>query len=85
MNVEGGIKDWKKEGFPTIKGKTTISLFRQIQIVAGILILAGVGLSVAYHPGFVWLSAFVGAGLLFAGVSGTCAMGALLSKMPWNK
>jgi hypothetical protein len=37
------------------------------------------------HPAFIALSAFVGAGLVFAGVTDFCGMGLLLAKMPWNK
>ena len=86
MNVQGGIAAWKDAGFVTTKGKgSTISLFRQVQIAAGSLILLGVGLFYWGDPRFIWLTAFVGAGLLFAGVTGTCAMGTLLSKMPWNR
>jgi hypothetical protein len=34
---------------------------------------------------FYALSAFVGAGLFFAGVTDTCGMGMLLARMPWNQ
>ena len=37
------------------------------------------------HPAFISLSAFVGAGLVFSGITDTCAMGIMLAKMPWNK
>jgi len=36
-------------------------------------------------PWFFALSGFVGAGLTFAGLSGTCAMASLLAVMPWNR
>lgn len=61
-----------------------IPLFRQIQIAAGSLVLIGVIGSAFWHP-FFWLSAFVGAGLVFAGISGFCGLGVLLSHMPWNR
>ena len=60
------------------------ALFRQIQIGAGALVLLGILGSWAWHPMF-WLSVFVGAGLVFAGVTGFCGLGLLLARMPWNK
>ena len=60
-------------------------LERQVRFTAGSLVLTGVVLAVLIHPYFVWLSAFIGAGLVFAAVTDTCAMGMLLAKMPWNK
>ncbi|MFS6828004.1 DUF2892 domain-containing protein [Cyanobium sp. ATX-6F1] len=58
---------------------------RQVQIAAGSLVLLGVILSQAVAPGWIWLSGFVGAGLVFAGVSGFCGMARLLAAMPWNR
>ena len=37
------------------------------------------------HPGGFGLSAFIGAGLVFAGVTDTCGMGMMIAKMPWNR
>jgi hypothetical protein len=62
-----------------------ISLERQVRIAAGSLVLTGVLLTYFVHPGFIVLSAFVGAGLVFAGVTDWCGMGLLLAKMPWNQ
>jgi hypothetical protein len=61
-----------------------ISLERQVRIVAGSPIFAGVLLAIFVHPNFVGLSAFVGAGLVFAGITDWCGMGLLLAKLPWN-
>ncbi len=83
--VEGGILAWEKENLPVVRGRKVMSLERQVRIAAGILILAGAALGfltgVPYWHG---LSAFVGAGLVFAGITDTCAMGMLMAKMPWN-
>jgi predicted branched-subunit amino acid permease len=62
-----------------------ISLERQVRIVAGSLVLIGVLLGWFVHRGFFGLSAFVGAGLVFAGITDFCGMGLLLAKLPWNK
>jgi hypothetical protein len=59
-------------------------LQRQVQIAAGSLVVLGVLLAVTLSPWFVLLSAFVGGGLVFAGVSGTCALAEVLAMMPWN-
>lgn len=58
---------------------------QQVQIAAGSLVLAGVLLSQLVAPAWIWLSGFVGAGLVFAGVSGFCGMARLLAVMPWNR
>lgn len=84
--LEGGLNSWKQANLPTVEDKRQPRpLMQQVQMVAGSLILLGVVLGYALHPGFFLLSGFVGAGLLFAGVSGWCGMALLLAKMPWNK
>ena len=83
--LEGGLNGWKKEGQEILADTTQpLPVMRQVQIVAGSLILAGVVLGYAVHPAFFLLSGFVGAGLLFAGISGFCGMARLLARMPWN-
>ncbi len=84
--VSGGTEAWVAAGLPVVRGATrAISLERQVRIGAGALVLLGVVLSQALHPGFVWLSGFVGAGLVFAGATGFCGMALLLAKAPWNR
>ena len=84
--VEGGIQGWKQAGLQTVEDKTQpLPLMRQVQIAAGLLILCGVVLGYSVSDGFFLLSGFVGAGLLFAGVTGFCGMARLLKVMPWNR
>ena len=84
--LEGGIEGWKKAGLPTnFNKKQPLELMRQVQIAAGSLVLLGTILGSTVSSGFYLLSAFVGAGLIFAGVTGFCGMAKLLAKMPWNK
>jgi rhodanese-related sulfurtransferase len=85
VNVEGGTIAWEQSGLPVVRGKKAISLERQVRIAAGTLVVLGTALGAFVHPGFLILSGFVGAGLVFAGVTDTCGMGMLLAKMPWNQ
>ena len=66
-------------------GRKTVSLERQVRIAAGSLVCLGALLAWLVHPAFIALSAFVGAGLIFAGVTDTCGMALLLARMPWNR
>lgn len=85
VNVENGTEAWVQAGLPVVRGKKAVSLERQVRIAAGFLVLVGSLLGFLVHPYFIGLSAFVGAGLMFAGITDTCAMGMLLAKMPWNQ
>ncbi|HBE69076.1 MAG TPA: sulfurtransferase [Planctomycetaceae bacterium] len=85
ISVDGGTQAWDAAGLPVLRGKKVMSLERQVRIAAGSLVLLGVLLSVFVSPWFVWLSGFIGAGLVFAGVTDTCGMGMMLAKMPWNQ
>lgn len=83
--LEGGVTAWEQAGLPVKRGKAVLSLERQVRIAAGLLVLLGVALGYLVHPGFFGLSAFVGAGLTFAGITDWCGMAMLLAKMPWNQ
>lgn len=83
--VAGGTEAWVAAGLPVVRGGGAIGLERQVRIGAGTLVLIGVVLSRVADPAFVWLAAFVGAGLVFAGATGFCGMGLLLAKAPWNR
>lgn len=83
--VDGGTKAWEAAGLPVVRGAPSMSLFRQVRIVAGTLVLIGVGLGWFVHPAGYGLSAFVGAGLVFSGVTDSCGMAWCLGRMPWNK
>jgi rhodanese-related sulfurtransferase len=85
VNVEGGTLAWERAGLPVVRGRKAMSLERQVRIAAGSLVLLGTVPGVFVHPGFLALPAFVGAGLVFAGVTDTCGMGMLLARMPWNR
>ncbi|MCL2469884.1 MAG: rhodanese-like domain-containing protein [Alphaproteobacteria bacterium] len=82
--MEGGIEAWEKVGLPVAKQCTPLSMSRQIQIAAGGLVFLFSLLSL-FIPAFIWLTLFVGAGLIFAGTTGICLMAHLLMRLPWNK
>jgi rhodanese-related sulfurtransferase len=84
--LEGGIDAWRKAGLPVaVDRRQPIPTMRQVQIVAGSLVLLGVILGTLVTPAFYALSGFVGAGLVFAGVTGFCGMARILALMPWNR
>lgn len=83
--MEGGMIAWRKAGLPIKEGKKRLPIERQIQLIVGSGVLTGVLLGVFVNPWFLVIPGFFGAGLTFAGLSGTCALGILLSKAPWNK
>jgi rhodanese-related sulfurtransferase len=85
VNVEGGTEACVAAGLSVVRGKKAISLDRQVRMAAGSLVLIGVGLGYFVDPRWIGLSAFVGAGLVFAGVTDTCGMAILLGRMPWNQ
>ena len=85
VNIEGGTLACIEAGLPVVRGKKTMSLERQVRIAAGSLVIIGAVLGGFVHPGFIGLSAFVGAGLVFTGISDTCDMGMILARMPWNQ
>ncbi len=84
VNVEGGTMAWDQTGLPVVRGTKAISLERQVRIAAGFLALTGAVLSFV-HPYWAALSGFVGAGLMFAGITDTCGMAMILARMPWNQ
>lgn len=84
--VTGGTLAWIDAALPVTRGESkVISLERQVRIAAGSLVLTGVLLGWFVYRGFFGLSAFVGAGLIFAGITDFCGMGLLLAKLPWNR
>ena len=85
INVEGGTEAWVAAGLPVVRGKKAMSLERQVRIAAGFIALVGALFGIFVHPYYVGISAFVGAGLMFAGITDSCAMGMLIAKMPWNQ
>ncbi len=86
LELENGINAWNHAGYPVQKAKNApISLMRQVQIVAGSLVVTGTVLGAFVSPWFLLLSGFVGSGLVFAGITNTCGLAMLLAKLPYNQ
>ncbi|OYY77319.1 MAG: hypothetical protein B7Y43_10560 [Sphingomonas sp. 28-62-20] len=84
--LEGGLDGWSRAGLLIeANHRAPLEMMRQVQIVAGSLVLLGVVLGWLMSPIFFALAAFVGAGLTFAGISGFCGMARLLGLAPWNR
>lgn len=86
FHLRGGIEAWKAAGNPVAHDPAgpKLDLMRQVQITSGGLVALGVLLGVVLSPWFLILPAFIGCGLLFAGLSGWCGLARLLAAMPWN-
>ncbi|HKP70025.1 MAG TPA: rhodanese-like domain-containing protein [Pyrinomonadaceae bacterium] len=86
VNVEGGFEAWKKNKLPVERDeRAPWSIERQVRFTAGLLVLAGIVLSLFVHPYFISISALIGFGLAFSSAIDWCGMGILLAKMPWNR
>ena len=84
--IEGGMEAVKKSDIPlAAQGRKVLPLDRQMRIAAGLIILLGAVLGATIHPAFYGLSAFIGAGLIFAGLTDICPLTGLIASVPWNK
>jgi rhodanese-related sulfurtransferase len=82
--LEGGVLAWRRARLPLREGRKRLPVDRQVQLIAGLMVLTGVTLGVLINPWFLAIAAFFGAGLTFAGATGTCGLALVLMKMPWN-
>ena len=82
--LRGGIIAWQSDGAPVRTGRPRWDLERQVRLVAGSIVLIAVLASAAFEPA-KWIAAFIGAGLIVAALTNTCAMGMLLAKLPYNR
>ena len=83
--LDGGVNAWTAAGLEVVRGAARISLERQVRIAAGALGAIGAALALLVDPLFAAIPAFVGSGLVFAGVTDTCAMGMLIARLPYNR
>ncbi len=86
MHLEGGLSAWSDQGYPVTEGGgSRLSIQRQVQIAVGGGVLAATLLGAFVWPWALAIAAFLGGGLLFAGLTGTCGLASLLKAMPWNR
>ena len=84
--LEGGTSAWIQAGLPTVQSvRSRWSLERQVRLGAGLLIIAALALAFWWNPRWLFLAAFVGLGLTFAGLTDICPMAEILIRMPWNR
>jgi hypothetical protein len=84
--LEGGMVAWRAAGLPIREGaKKVLPLDRQVQLIVGSMVLIGTLLGAFVNPWLLIIPGFFGAGLAFAGATGTCALGMMLARMPWNQ
>jgi sulfur dioxygenase len=83
--LDGGMLAWRRARLPVREGRRRLAVDRQVQLIAGSMVLTGVILGIAVNPWFLGLAAFFGAGLTFAGATGTCGLALVLMKLPWNR
>lgn len=83
--LDGGVNSWIAAGQPVVHGPKRISLERQVRIVAGSLAAVGGAVALLVSPWFALLPMFIGSGLLFSGVTNTCGMAILMSRLPYNR
>jgi hypothetical protein len=83
--LEGGMNAWLAQGFAVNQVRSRISLERQVRITAGAIVAAGAAAALTVNPLFAAVPLLIGSGLMFAGITDTCAMGMLLAKLPYNQ
>jgi glyoxylase-like metal-dependent hydrolase (beta-lactamase superfamily II)/rhodanese-related sulfurtransferase len=83
--LEGGMNAWRRAGLPVREGRKRLAIDRQVQLIVGLMVLTSATLGVLVNPWFLAIAAFFGAGLTFAGATGTCALALLLMRLPWNR
>lgn len=84
--VEGGLQAWEAAGYPVERRRPAVwSLERQVRLTVGALLLASFALGRLLHPAFHALAPLLGTGLLYAALTDSCGMAALLVKLPWNR
>ena len=87
-NIEGGLTAWKEAGLPLIssgKSGPKISIFRQVQMIVGALILLLIVLGFSGSPLAFVLAGLLGAAFFMSGLMGWCGLALLLAKAPWNR
>ncbi len=83
--LDGGLVAWREAGHPVVEGKAHVSLERQVRIAAGALAAVGGALAMTGSPWVAIVPTFIGAGLVYAGITDRCGMAMLLGRLPYNR
>jgi rhodanese-related sulfurtransferase len=83
--LDGGVNGWVAAGMAVERAAKRMSLERQVRIAAGAMAAVGAVLALVVNPLFAFVPAFVGGGLVFAGVTDTCGMAMVLSRLSYNR
>jgi len=83
--LDGGMQAWRAAGFAVARVRPRVSLERQVRIVAGAIVATGSVAALTINPLLAVVPLLIGSGLVFAGLTDTCAMGMLLAKLPYNR
>jgi len=83
--LDGGMTKWIADGNAVIRGRKGYSLERQTRLIAGLLVMVGIGLGITLSPWFLLIPAAAGVGLFHAGLTDSCLMGLMLGRLPFNR
>lgn len=88
--LAGGTGAWAAEGHdlhtPAVcVTRSSWSMERQVRFTVGTMVLLGLVLGVLVHPALLLISAGMAGGLVYSALTNTCAMAAVLSKLPHNR
>jgi hypothetical protein len=83
--LDGGMKAWMAAGLAVNRVRARVSLERQVRITAGAIAAAGAIGALTLSPWLALVPALIGSGLVFSGVTDTCAMAMVLAKLPYNR
>ncbi len=84
--LDGGVNGWKGAGRTCLRGeRRVLPLDRQVRIASGLIVVTGVVLGALVNQAWYGLAGFMGAGLVFAGITNWCGLATLVGKMPWNE
>lgn len=82
--LDGGIAAYQDAVGDVNRSGGRWAMDRQVRMTAGTLVLAGTLAGQLVHRRLGLVAGAIGAGLTYSALIDTCAMAAVLSRMPWN-
>jgi rhodanese-related sulfurtransferase len=83
--LSGGVPAFAAAGGDVVRGRQAWAPERQVRLVAGALVVIGLAAGRLISPKARLLAAGIGTGLTVSALTDTCAMGAALARLPWNR